>query len=354
MGTTFKQLYNKLELACDVVPVTVAKESINEALRDIYDSTDWGFLWKETYFRTPVVISGHAAVIKYGTTITLDTATKTLVNALTVDEVPIEERQIKFFGTTKVDRVFYYNIKSYDSGTGIITLDDEKPFLDDTNANIQIEIFKVYYTAPFILINNEPVIDFRRFAYIASPFYQRYLILNRTLDEINRFDPSRTYGMNGEPRYFIPFGINADGNQLYEIYPVPRNERVYRIKYLRNGIPLSRDTDQLPNNILSTELVLSRAKQIAYEWVIANQQKLGIKSVTGYVNMLAKLDNRNSTSSYPRLLERAQARDEELFPKAFAGDFAPYNFYDDLLYDGYDMSLPHDRFGETLVIDASA
>lgn len=352
MGTTFKQLYDKLMGACSVVPITIAKESINQALRDIYDANDWGFLWKETYFRTPAVISGHAAVVKFGTTITLDAATKALVNVLTVDEIPIEERQIKFLGTTIIDRVFYYNIKSYDNGTGIITLDDEKPFLDNTDANIQIEILKVFYIAPFVLINNEPIVDFRRFAYVASTFYQRNLYLNYTLDQINSRDTLRN--QTGEPRYFIPFGIDSVGNQLYELYPTPRNERVYRMKYLRNGISLNKPTDQLPNNILSVELIHSRAKQKAYEWIIANQQTLGIKSITGYANLMAMLENRNRSDSYPRLLENAIKRDEELFPKAYAGNFAYDNWWDDYFYDGYNPLLPHDRFRETLVIDASA
>lgn len=471
MGTTFKQLYNKLMGACDVVPVTIAKESINEALRDIYDANDWGFLYQNSYMRTPAIISGTANVSQFSSAVQVDAAVAVIIAGITEDNVPLVERQLRIKSPTQTDRGFFYNIIDYsavagaaasgswqistpsdgdiitlngvvftfrdtpifstdvqidpffnfeansnnlylaiiatnnpatnvvsytDAGLGVrnllylsdgvigntftlstsapgnITLsgatltggiDDafgtltiDPPYQDISVNGIQIEIVKFLYTAPQINIETSTspnlVIDFRRFEYIVSPQDRRRIILDSSIDRRYSFDRYRENV--GEPRYLIPYLANSNGDQLYELYPIPRNERVYRIRYIRNGTVLTRDSDQLPNNILSTELVLSRAKQRAYEWVIANQKKLGIQSVTGYFNLMALLDNRNNTSSYPRLLDKAIARDEELFPKSYMGDFSDYNYFDDFLYENYDMTLPHDRFGETLVIDASA
>lgn len=366
MGTTFKKLYNKLIGSINVVPASFAKEAINEALRDIYDARDWGFLWTDGYIRIPALIEGTVEVTKFSEKITFSGATKALIDAITVDEVPLEERQLKFYGTNKINKVFYYKILDYDSDTGDMLIDP--PYLDDSNAAIKVQILKVYYTAPYyqiatvetvvdgdeettIVKRTDPVIDFRRFAYIVSPEDNRRLITDMTLDEVNRRDPSRNE--LSYPRYFIPYGIDSAGNQLYEFYPASRSEKIYQIKYLRNGVPLINDSDTIPD-LIPTELVLARAKQKAYEWVQANAGILpSVKNVGVYSNLIAMLDNPNRSSSYPSLLDKAIRRDEELFPQAYVGDFSNYNYYDDYWGD-YNWELTHDRFGETLVIDANA
>lgn len=323
MGTTFKQLYSKLRGSIDVVPITVCKELVNQALREIYDDHDWSFLWKDSYLRTPARISGNGSVVKFVNTVTLDVATKALVDAITVDDVPLEERQIKFVTTSKVDRNLLHQIISYDDGTGIITFDPI--FLDDTNAAISLQIVKFYYTAPYQIVDGEPVINFRRWAYIHSPLYRTNLSLNNTISEINTIDPDRT--TLGDPRRIVAYGNDAAGNILFEFHPHPILERVYRTRYLSNGVSLVRDSETI-STMLSTELVLAYAKQKAYEWVIANASKLALKSVAGYSNLIALNVNKAKL-----LLDMATKRDEELFPQAYIGDFTEYPCYDDNLFD---------------------
>ncbi len=354
MGTTFKQLYNKLESAIDVVPASVCKDIINSALRDIYDERDWGFLWTEGFIRTPTLITGFASVTKYSNVVTLDATTKALINVIITEDVPFDERQVKFYGTNKVDKALFYNIvsDSYDTLTGTFQIDPI--YFDDSNIAIKLDIFKVYYTAPYYIFNGNPIIDFRRFAYVFSPNFNRRLILDKNLDELNKLDPQRTNF--SYPQYLVGSGIDSNGNQLYELNPIPKTETVLRVRYLRNGSALKNDSDLIPDNIISQELILARAKIRAYEWVAANQGKLdSVKSTTPFFNLIAMLNNRNNLNSYPVLLSKAEKKDEELFPQAYLGDFSSCNYFDDIWgYYGFDFTLPHDSFGDTLVIDATS
>lgn len=331
MGTTFKQLYNKLRGSIDVVPITVCKELINQALRNIYDEHDWSFLWQDSYLRTPARITGTGSVIKFQDTVTLDLATKILVNAIIVDDIPLEERQLKFVTTSKVDRSILYKITNYDNITGIITFDP--PFFDDDNSAISLQIVKAYYTAPFIIINGDPIINFRRWAYVHSPQFRTNLNLNTTISEINSIDADRTF--TGDPIRFIAYGNDSNGNILFELHPTPINERVYRTRYLSNGGYLTRDSETI-SDLISTELVLSYAKQLAYEWVMANASKLNLKSISAYPNLIALAMNKGKI-----LLANAINRDEELFPQAYVGDFTDYPCYDDNML--FDWAYTHNR-----------
>lgn len=363
MGITFKKLYEKLIGSINVIPASFAKDAINDALRDIYDVNDWGFLWTDGFIKVPEIIDGTAVVLENSRTVILDAPTKILVDAISIDDVPLGERQLKFYGTNKIDQVFYYTILDYDSVLGKLTIDP--PFLDNSNVAIKLQILKVYYSAPTystskmdvdengapIVITTDPVVDFRRFAYIFSPFNKRNLILDTTEAEINNRDPYRTY-RNSDPRYFIPHGVDSEGTQLYELYPMNKKSKIYRTRYLRNGIALTNNSDTI-SDILSSELVLARAKQKAYEWVIANAGQIdSVKSTGSYLNLIAMLNNVNMSNSYPNLLEKALKKDEELFPKAYLGDFFNYPYFDNLWGD-YDMSLPHDGLGDTIILDIS-
>lgn len=346
MGITFKQLYNRLIGAVDVIPNSFAKAAVNDALRQIYDERDWGFLWKTGYIKTPAVINGTASVEKFSSTITLDVNTANIINSFVVGDVPLEERQVKFYGTTKTSRNSFYNIVDYDSVGGIATLD--RDYVDDTNAAIKIQILKAYYTAPYLIIDGQPEIDFRRFGYVYSHLLNKRINIDTSLEELNQFDPTRSrLSSVAYPAHFVPRGLDSADNMLYEFYPHPTQEAVYETRFLSNGRELKRDSDSVPTNILSVDFILSAAKQKAYEWVITNSPAKNIKVNAGYGNLIALAKN-----DYSRLLQQAVKKDEELFPQAYLGNYSDYDCADYL--GDYNPCFPHDRFGDTLVIDAAA
>jgi hypothetical protein len=353
MGITFKELKAKLIGELDVIPASSAGDRINDALRDIYDEVEWGFLFTEGYIRTPALIDGYASAIQFEDKITLDVATKALVDAIGINQVPFEERQIRQIGSKQVDRGFTYNILDYDSVTGEVTLDP--PFQDETNSAIHIQILKIYYTAPYfitrsmgvdpdtndpIVINSEPIIDFKRFEYVVSPQFNRRLILDATPAELFFHDPYREYA--AEPRFLVSHSQDSAGNRLYEMYPAPRFERLLRVRYLRAGVPLIAESDQIPD-ALSKELVITKAKMKSYEWAMANADKLNLKSVGRFQNLIAMLNSPNMPSGYPQLLEKAKKNDEEAYPKAYQGNFADVPYYD--------WELGGECMGETLLLN---
>lgn len=347
MGITLGQLRKRLIGELDVIPSSMSKAIINDSLRDIYDSNDWGFLFTDSYIRTPAMLQGTANVVQFNNQITLDATLNTsLLNSSdTSDKVQADERQVKLLSPRQQDRGFIYNITDYDSGTGILTLD--KPWQDVDNTAAQIQILKLYYLPPTFDIGTptspNPVIDFRRFEYIMSPQFNRRLSLDISLPEINNYDPTRFY--TGDPYCLVPYSANSNGEQLFELYPSPRFERVLRVKYLRNGQPLSKDSDTIPN-LFSSELIMSRAKIKAYEWAMANSDNTKVKAPSKFQNLIALLNSPNNPSSYTNLLQTAVKKDEELYPKAFLGDFAEIPSYDFSFMD-YGSRM----FGETLILD---
>lgn len=352
-GITLDQLTKRLEGELDLLPAASLRDRIKDALRDIYDEMEWGCFFVDSYIRTPAQILGTAAVTEFSTTLVLDSATKVLLNAATdtADKVPAIERQLKVLNTTQTDRAFWYSIAAYDETTGTIILD--KPFQDITNAAARIQILKLYYNPPSINIGTEAspnlVIDFKRFEFVVSTIWNRRLLLDITQEVINHYDPTRI--RTDDPRAIIPKGIDANGDMLYELYPAPVNERVYRVKYLRTGLVPQRVTDTIPS-FFSQELVLARAKIRAYEWIIANQQKLGLRSVTQFPNLIALQNSPNNTGSYISILQRTKKRDEELYPRGFVGDFSEIPSYD-FWYGGM-FGLGNEGFmQDTVVIDAA-
>lgn len=347
-GITLKQLSSRLKGELDVLPASSLRDRIRDALRDIYDEEEWGCFFVDSYIRTPAQILGTASVEQFSQTITLDSATNTLLtNATdTPDKIQAEERQIRILSPTQTDRAFYYNITAYDSGTGELTIDI--PFQDVTNAAIRVQIVKLYYSPPLIDIGTTTspnlVRDFKRFEYIVSPMFNRRLRLDITQEELNRVDITRI--RTGDPEAIIPKGIDANGDMLYEMYPVPIFDRVLRVKYLRTGLTPTRDTDTIPN-FFSQRLVLEYAKAKGYEWILGNISKIpNLKSATPYMNLLALSKSPNSDKS--KTMMQAKKRDEELYPRAYVGNFenVPYYAFD------YGLFFERGIMLETVVIDA--
>lgn len=349
MGVTLSQLEARLRGELDIIPSASSRDRIKDALRDIYDMQDWGCLFTDTYIRTPAQILGTANVTEFSKDIIVDVATATLIDAITVDQVPIVERQIRILTPVQVDRAFYYNIVNWETSTNTLTVDI--PYQDITATNIQISIIKVFYSAPQIDIgitqSPNVVTDFKRFEYIISPIFNRRLCLDVTSQQLNNVDPSRI--RYGDPHAIITHSYDINGYPRFELYPYPIFERILRIRYLRNGVTKElKDADQIPN-VFSQELILAKAKQKAYEWAMVNQEKLELKNVGKFQNAIALLNSPNYSSSLPQLLERAIRNDEQMYPKAYIGDFSEVPMYDFDFgqFGGYEYAL-----GETIIIDA--
>lgn len=342
MGMTLGQLAGRLIGELDVIPSSSARERINDALREIYDEHEWGFLLADGFIRTPKLISGTAQVTKFSPEVILDLAVTNEINAINENDIEILDRQFKVTNSVEVDRGFVYKIIDWDSNTNKLTIDP--PYQDVDNLSAKVQILKVYYKPPYFNPPYEkgvdpvpnPIIDFKRFEYIISPQFQRRLIIDATISELNRIDPYREY--IAEPRYLVPFTFNEFEEPQFEMYPIPRFARLFRVKYLRSGLQLKNDNEKV-SDIFSKDFIINKAKIKSYEWAKANADKLKLKTVGKFDNLIALAVNKQE-----KLLEDAIKKDEERFPKAYLGDY--YNFPEYERYYERDFQM-----GETLVLN---
>lgn len=332
---SFETLKAKLAGSLDILPPSLLDIFINDALMDIYNSYDWGFLTKEDYLRTPALIStGLANVSEYSDQVTLNSTASALVMAIDASDVLLEERQFRTFSTRQTGQPFWYNIIAVDTSTPTaVVLTIDPPFLDISNLAISFQIAKLYYNPPIIVINNEPVIDFRNFKFIIDYRMQRKLWIDTSLEQLNGVDPSRWAA--DEPRHILPHAPDSNGNPLFEFYPVPRFKRIYRCIYQRRGLALVEDDDEPISRILSDDLIIARAKYKLYEHALANAHKYPeLKGSAGrFQNLMALTMNANDFSAFPKLLERAKDEDRAAYPRSYLGSYMNLPYWDSC-FDG--------------------
>lgn len=311
------------------LPSELGLEFCNKALKEIYEEHSWGFLYERGFLRVPALINtGTVNVTKFSESIVASIELKAILNVITADDVSLIGRQFRTFAGTIAGSNFFYTITDYDSGTGILTID---PFYQDSSdSTARFEIFKSLYTAPNLVVKDSlgnilfDGIDFEEFEFISYPFTQRKLNLGANRAYLDKIDSSRQ--ARGEPTTFVGYGQDSAGNRLFELYPIPPNERVYQVLYKREGRNLEPE-DSIPSS-LSYDLVLAKAKIKAYEWLIANGDKVGDKrSPNVYLQLIALVSNANSENSYSRLLEKAIKKDESLYPQALIDMAIDYPYY---------------------------
>lgn len=332
MSLTFAELKAKLAGALDILPPSMLGDLVNEALRDIYDSNEWGFLTKRDIVRTPALINaGTASVTKYSETVTLDATASAAIVALNENSVPLIERQFRNSSpSANAGNSFSYNIIDFDiSNPAAVTLTLDQPYWDETNTALSYSIIKIFYNPPFITdTSNNQVIDFKFWKYFISLKLRRRLILSTTLEVLNNFDPSRNY--MDDPRHVVAHPASSDDDfPKFELYPAPKFERIYEVVWQREGLKLAKETDTIPR-ILNEDLVKKRAEYCGYKWTLANIHKYPeLKGSAGrFQNLMALCMNRNDMAAYPALLDRQIKKDEENFPKAFFGDYMRMPFID--------------------------
>lgn len=313
----------KLLAEIQSLPPTLAEEFCKQAIRDIYNEYDWSFLYKRDLLRVPAMInSGTVSVEEFSEDVQTSTELRAILDAITVNNVKLEGRQFRTFGGQYAGNNFIYTIKEYDSITGIFKIDPY--YQDQTDTSARFQIFKNLYTT------SEIDIDFAYFEYILAPFDQRKLGLELTIGELNRRDPSRT--SMGDPRYIVNYDEDSSGNQLFELYPIPVNKRIYKIRYKRDGRNIEIDAN-IPS-ALSYDLVIAKAKIKAYEWLSTNGDKVGDKrSPNVFMNLIAMLSNPNMENSYPKKLREAISRDENLHSQSVIDMGSNFDYYSEVVVE---------------------
>lgn len=317
------------------LPSEISLELCNRAIKEIRDEYDWSFLYKKDYLRTPALINtGTININKFSNSVVVSADLKVIIDAISINDVPIIGRQLKVFGGQIAGSQFIYTITGYDSGTSTLIID---PFYQDQdNSAASFQIFKNLYTAPESIERDSDNnitfqgIDFANFEYIYAPFVRRKLILDRNRSQLDRLDYNRE--SQGDPIWLVSSGQqDSAGNQLFELYPIPTSERVYQVLYKTEGRYLEQD-DNIPP--IDYNLIICKAKMKAYEWMMINGDIVNNKRNPNlFANSIAMLSNPNLENSYPKLLEKAKMKDENLFPQALIdlGNSVPY--YEDVIVE---------------------
>ena len=349
-----------------------SEDFINDAWRDIREANDsWSFLLAQEYWLAPGSINlVGLGVTQFSDTVNLSFAT--LLQVANLSNPPITDRQLRFglsggpiyeiagtnalrvvdgaitsgtslltsvsgpFDISHVGRLIVVagagsggsnlqtTIASFVSPTQVnltlnastsvgpsatvtwgSTLTLARNFNEATNANASATLYRIYYS-PLTT-------DFQRIDHLMDPItgYEfGWEIL--PVDEIDRMDPQRASVTQPYDLFFHHFD-SVTGLPVYELWPGPTVQRAYVVNFWRLGQAFVNDTDSLPPQI-TEELLLLRARYLAYEWAAANDPDARRRQ--SYSSLMDKAKSKYSTEGQPGrplgLLDQAMRRDEEV------------------------------------------
>lgn len=250
----------------------LAQTFINEALGRVYDRQMWSFQLGESGWLTPGLqfpTQGSTAVGQSAGTITTTAYSDQVVGDATAAAAWLDyfnAGTLPLLTSFQIRVPYYslYNIIAYD-GVDTFTLD--RPWMEPDGSGQTYMIYQAYFPVP--------VSDFKRFFAIrdtknnAPISYSKYGQRDLAVRDAQRVQFNL-------PAYAVPYEVdkrgagtvNASptlGYMLYELWPHPLSQWPYTLAYLRRGTLLSAPTDTVPAP-LTEELVMWRAKEVAYQW----------------------------------------------------------------------------------------
>jgi len=363
---------NKLRQWVPTLSPEQAEDFINDAWRDIRESNDqWSFLLAQEYWLAPGSISlTGIGVTQFSTTVTLGYAALVLVANLS--NPPITQRQLRFglsggpiyeIASTNVQQVTDGDIVATDqtlqcltsapfvlgdvgkkivvAGAGLAGADLEttiasftapnsveltdaasttvvgatvtwgstitlaRMFNEGTNSNASALLYRVYYS-PLTT-------DFQRLDHLMDPITGYRFGWNvYPVVLLDGMDPQRSAVREPYQVFLHHFDLTT-GLPVYELWPGPTVQRAYVVTFWKLGQPFVADEDHLPPQI-TEELLLLRARYLAYEWAAANDPDP--KKRSSYDGLMQKARTKYSTEGQPGrplgLLDQSIRRDEEV------------------------------------------
>lgn len=252
------------ELANQVpVPYLFARTLVNRAWFNVQRKHTWSFLWGKAAIPTPNPITSGTVTVTPGSSTVIADATATAAWAATGLVSPLTVQQFR------VGQGTIYNIIAYGTVNGFGNLTLDMAYVDPTSGSgTGYQIFQCYY--------NAPVPDFLWWESVVDPISGYSFRTTMTREEVDNQDPQRF--QDGWPVGVIPYQINPqagnfNGYPMMEIWPAPLNGYTYFGTYFRRGTLFVNDSD-IVNPMLGEDVVMARAKMYAYEWCIANPDKV--------------------------------------------------------------------------------
>lgn len=297
MADTFLDFYNELSgYVGEAIDPSLAKTLVQRAHREILEARSWSFLMEEGVMVAPdAVTAGTVTTVQYAKTVTCDATAKTALNAVT-STIPLGTRQFRVGSTNRI-----YNIDSYNSTTGVITL--KETYTEAPAVGSSFTVFKCYYLPPVVNEVNG-TIDFLRFVSVRDLVNGRSLKLNVAKADLDRRDPFRTNAV--QPVAVANYKSDADGNPLFELWPWPSQQRAYVCLYTRRGVTLQDDEDVLQYPITG-ELLMAKAHYHLAKWAEMNVGRDPGLRGTDWRFVMSEASQR-----FEKLLLRAKLQDDEI------------------------------------------
>lgn len=290
-----------------------ARKFVNRALQEMKRDRLWSWNIGEGILITPQALTaaGTVAVTQWSANVTFDATARAAIAALS-GHPPFTSYQFRLPGAP------IYNILSYNSGTGVATLD--RLFGGPTASGQAYQCYQCYYGPPSVDGVTQTT-DFLRYLSINNNI-QGYSIAGKRLymtrEELNRRDPLR--GAQGLPYYAAayrptPGSLSGSpptfatgptlGQMLYELWPHPTYGQTLLCQYEKQHVDLQLN-DYVPVQA-PLSLIQYRMFEHAYRWAMANSAR--IPELKG-VNWMALI--LESQAKYTKELVTAKKNDNEI------------------------------------------
>lgn len=290
MSASFNACSQELLALVDGLDIFSARKFINRSYGDICSRREWGFLRARGVIQVPNAVStGTIAVLKNDTAIQFSAAAAAVLDIFGLNP-SVAQCQIKISTAGGP-----YSIATYTPG-GAATL--ELPYQEADNATSSYTLLRCYVSAPddflrFITIND---------ALRGKPMRWGPRWTQQTLDRIS---PQRD--LTSEPWTFATYVPDSTGRMRYEIWPHPTVAQVFLIEYRKRGDRDDLDYSGTLPDLISSDLILSRAKYRAYETGAA-KASTGVKSQMYFALM------REANNDYEAKLKLAMRNDKAQNP----------------------------------------
>lgn len=265
---------------------------VSRAWLDVQRRFLWSFLYGTWVIPTTVPTTAGTVTVTLGSATVVGDANASAAWQAIGLTVPITTQQFR------VGQGTIYDILSFD-GTSTLTL--AQPYVDPTvGANTGYAIMLNYPIAP--------VQDFLWFESITDPVSGYQIKTALTREYVDGCDPQRF--QSGWPVGFIPHDVCYFGSKAgwprVEMWPAPVSGYTYIGTYYRSGANFSSPADVVAPQ-LGEDVVMARAKYLAYEWSAANQERSSRISKTGGFTYLMGL----AAKEYEWLLSSYMLKDEQ-------------------------------------------
>jgi hypothetical protein len=305
-------------------PMSYTNTVVNRAWKDVRTRNLWSFqLYESSWITPPLINTGSVTVTQGSPNIKFDPTAVAAINAaqLLSPFSLITQRQFRSGSSVTPNPApplnslapagigGIYNLIFYNHTTGVATLDR---MYGDPGGQLSYQIYQLYYTPPFI--------DHRTFFTVRNMYMFLDMELRTTRTEIDGRDPQRTWYQF--PTHVVPFGLDLRGQgtnfpsttlgyPFYELWGQPVSPFTYQCYGIRYGADLVNPQDTLPFQI-PEELVVTRARYLAYEWAEANKDIVPRAQGPDWRFLMGAVDK-----EYTKLLTRYRLADKELIDNFF-------------------------------------